>query len=234
MIVSINQPAYLPWLGYFHRIAMSDAHIVLDSVQLEKNSFTNRNKVRTAQGWSWLTVPVNTSGKFGALAIMNVELANDRGWAQKHWATLRLNYGKAPFFQRHAAFFEDVYRRSWLKLHDLAWTITSYLLDAFAIQTPLYFSSQMNAIGKKDELVLNLCREMSATVYLSGPLGKDYLREGLFAEQGVSVRYHDYHHPTYKQVYSGFEPYMSALDLLFNTGPRSREILMTQQEQVSV
>ena len=234
MIVSINQPAYLPWLGYFHRIAMSDAHIVLDSVQFEKNSFTNRNKVRTAQGYSWLTVPVKTAGKFGALAILNVEIANERRWAEKHWATLQLNYGKAPYFQEHAAFFEDIYRRSWLKLHDLCRTITSYFLTAFDIRTPIHFSSQMTALGKKDELVLNLCRETGAKVYLSGPLGRDYLREDLFTEQGISVRYHDYYHPTYKQVYSGFEPYMSALDLLFNAGPRSREILMANQEQVTV
>jgi hypothetical protein len=233
MIVSINQPAYLPWLGYFHRIAHSDAHVVLDSVQFEKNSFTNRNKVRSAQGWLWLTVPVKTSGKFGALAIANVEIANDRDWAEKHWATLRVNYAKAPYFREHAGFFEDIYRRKWVRLHELTWMITEYLLEAFEIRTPIYFSSRMNALGKKDELVLNLCREMNATVYLSGSLGRNYLREDLFTERGISVRYDDYLHPTYQQVYSGFEPYMSALDLLFNTGPRSREILIMNQEQVT-
>lgn len=104
MIVSINQPAYLPWLGYFHRIAVSDAHIVLDRVQFEKNSFTNRNKVRTSEGWCWLTVPVKTASKFGDLCIDEIEVANERQWAAKHWQTLRLNYSKAPFFGQHAAF----------------------------------------------------------------------------------------------------------------------------------
>lgn len=233
MILSINQPAYLPWLGYFHRIAQSDAHVVLDNVQFEKNSFTNRNKSRTAQGWSWLTVPVKTSGKFGDLAIANVEIANDRDWAAKHWATLRLSYSRAPYFDDYAGFFEDVYRRTWVRLSKLTWTITEYLLGRFDIRTPIYFSSRMNAIGTKDELLLNLCREMKATVYLSGPLGRNYLREELFTEHRMSVRYDDYQHPTYPQVYSGFEPYMSALDLLFNAGPRSREILMMNQEQVA-
>ncbi|HMC74088.1 MAG TPA: WbqC family protein, partial [Terriglobales bacterium] len=82
MIISINQPAYLPWLGYFHRIAVSDMHIVLDSVQFEKNSFTNRNKARTAQGWCWLTVPVKTAGRFGELNIREVEIDNERPWAK--------------------------------------------------------------------------------------------------------------------------------------------------------
>src|SRR6266446_2473859 len=162
--VSINQPAYLPWLGYFHRIAISDAHIVLDHVQLEKNSFTNRNKVRTREGWCWLTVPVQTAGKFGDLSIKDVEIANQNQklWASKHWQTLCLNYAKAPFFDQHAAFFEGLYARKWEKLGELAGEISGYLLAAFGIGTQLYFSSQMAASGKKDELVLNLCRELGA------------------------------------------------------------------------
>ena len=233
MIVSINQPAYLPWLGYFHRIAISDAHIVLDDVQFEKNSFTNRNKVRTHDGWCWLTVPIKTAGKFGDLAINQVEIASEKPWASKHWSTLRLNYSKAPFFDEHAHFLEALYRREWHKLTDLAREITDYLLNAFAVRTRLYFSSQIKVRGRKDELVLNLCRELGATVYLSGPLGRNYLREELFHDQGIAVRYHDYHHPTYSQVYSGFEPYMAALDLLLNAGPRSREIMTRDQELIA-
>lgn len=232
MIVSINQPAYLPWLGYFHRIAISDAHIVLDHVQLEKNSFTNRNKIRTSEGWGWLTVPVQTAGKFGDLPIKEVEIANQKLWASKHWQTLRLNYSKAPFFDQHAVFFEGIYARRWEKLAELAHEITWYLLDAFGIRTKLHFSSQMAASGKKDELVLNLCRELEATVYLSGPLGRNYLREELFSHAQIALRYDDYRHPAYPQVYRGFEPYMAAIDLLFNCGPASLEVMMKGQEQV--
>jgi hypothetical protein len=228
MIVSINQPAYLPWLGYFHRIAVSDAHIVLDHVQFEKNSFTNRNKVRTREGWCWLTVPVKTSGKFGDLSINTLGIAAERPWAAKHWETLRLNYSKAPFFAEHADFFESIYARPWGKLSDLSREITAYLLRAFKIETKIYFASQMNPSGKKDELVLNLCRELGATVYLSGPLGRNYLREELFRDHAIAVKYDDYHHPAYSQVYSGFEPYMAAIDLLFNAGPASREILLRE------
>jgi hypothetical protein len=230
--VSINQPAYLPWLGYFHRIAISDAHIVLDHVQLEKNSFTNRNKIRTREGWCWLTVPVQTAGKFGDLPIKEVEIANQKLWAPKHWQTLRLNYSKAPFFDQHATFFEGIYARRWEKLGELVREITGYLLDAFGIGTKLYFSSQMAASGKKDELVLNLCRELGATVYLSGPLGRNYLREELFSHGQIALRYDDYRHPVYAQVYPGFEPFMAAIDLLFNCGPASLEIMMKGQERI--
>jgi hypothetical protein len=234
MIVSVNQPAYLPWLGYFHRIAISDAHIVLDAVQFEKNGFTNRNKVRTHEGWCWLSVPVKTAGRFQELPISGLEIANEKAWAAKHWATLRFNYSKAPFFDQHARFFETVYARQWHKLSDLAREITEYLLSAFNIGTKLRLSSDMKVFGKKDELVLNLCRQLGATVYLSGQLGKNYLREELFREQGITVRYHNYQHPTYRQVYPGFEPYTAAIDLLFNTGPESREILMKDQERITL
>jgi hypothetical protein len=232
MIVSINQPAYLPWLGYFHRIAVSDAHVVLDHVQFEKNSFTNRNKIRTQKGWCWLTIPVKTAGKFGDLAINQIEIANEKKWAPKHWQTLRLNYSKASFFDQHAAVFEGVYNRDWRRLADLMRETTAYQLDAFGIQTKLYFSSQMKVSGKKDELILNLCRELGATVYLSGPLGKDYLHEDAFTRHGIAVRYHDYRHPTYPQVYPGFESYMAALDLLFNAGPVSLETILKDQEHI--
>jgi len=232
MIVSINQPAYLPWLGYFHRIAISDAHIVLDHVQFEKNSFTNRNKIRTPEGWTWLTVPVKTAGKFGQLPINELEIVNEKNWAAKHWSSLRLNYAKAPYFEPHAKVFEGIYTRPWLKLQDLMHETTMYLLDAFAISTPLHFSSQMSVEGKKSDLVLNLCQSLKATTYLSGPQGRDYLREEDFRARGIAVQYDDYHHPVYPQLHPGFEPYMSALDLLFNVGPASRKIIMNAQEQV--
>jgi hypothetical protein len=92
----------------------------------------------------------------------------------------------------------------------------------------------MKAAGKKDELVLNLCRELGATVYLSGPLGRNYLREELFGEHNIAVRYDDYHHPAYSQAYPGFEPFMAAIDLLFNAGPASREILLKDQERITL
>ncbi len=228
MIVSINQPAYLPWLGYFHRIQASDLHIVLDHVQFEKNSTTNRNRIRTAQGWSWLTVPLKTKGRFGNLAINEVEIDGERGWPAKHWGTLRQNYAKAPHFAAHARFFEELYARPWARLAGLLEAATGYLLEhAFRIGTPLLRSSGMAVAGRKSELVLNLCRAAGAKVYLSGPLGRDYLDQEAFREAGIEIRYHDYAHPTYAQAYPGFESAMSAVDLLFNHGPDSARILAT-------
>lgn len=229
MVVSINQPAYLPWLGYFHRIACSDLHIVLDRVQFEKNSFTNRNKVRTKAGWCWLTVPVATSGKFGDLGIDHIEVAAEARWAAKHWATLYVNYRKTRYFAEHSVFFEQLYRQPWRLLNDLTSEATAYLLKSFGIVTPVRVSSRMAATGRKQDLILNLCQEVGATVYLSGPFGRDYLQEAAFRDAGIKVRYQDYRHPTYPQAYAGFEPFMAAVDLLFNCGSESLNVMMQGQ-----
>jgi hypothetical protein len=232
MIVSINQPAYLPWPGSFHRIALSDVHIVLDHVQFEKNSFVNRNKVRTRQGWCWLTVPLKTGGRFGRLGIDQVEIANDTPWPRKHWETLRCHYGKLAGFAAHAAFFEDLYRRPWDRLSPLLRETHGYLLRELGIRVPLLRSSEMGVAGSKDDLILNLCKAAGARTYLSGPLGRNYLREEIFEREGIRVAYHDYRPPVYAQAAPGFEPGLSVVDLLFHCGGEAREILMQGQEAV--
>ena len=234
MIVSINQPAYLPWLGYFQRIAVSDLHIVLDHVQFEKNSFTNRNKIRTHEGWQWLTIPLRTKGQFGSLEISQIEIDTASNWAKKHWSTIRQNYGKSPFFAVHAPFFEETYQQPYLKLNDLLWKTTIYLLEALGIRTPLRRSSEMNPQGHKDELVLDLCQKAGATLYLSGSLGRDYLREQMFTDANIRVNYQDYLHPQYSQIHGEFEPYMAVIDLLFNHGPESLVILTQNQSEIKL
>lgn len=225
MVVSINQPAYLPWLGYFDRIARSQIHIVLDHVQFEKNSFTNRNKIRIKEGACWLTVPVKTKGRFGHLQINTVEIADINNWPQKHWQSLLTNYGKAPYFGQHRAFFEGVYAKRFERLIDLNRVITEYLLDAFSIGTRILYSSELPVEGTKSALVLNLCQQIGATSYLSGPLGRGYLVTDSFTAADITLDFHDYAHPVYSQVFPGFEPYMTAVDLLFNHGPDAKKIL---------
>ncbi len=227
MIVSINQPAYLPWLGYFHRIAISDVHIVLDDVQFSKNSFTNRNKIRTKDGWVWLTVPVATSGRFTEMPISEIDIVNTSHWAKKHWLTMSANYSKAPFFSTYAPFFKELLNREWDKLNPMMREITNYLLKQLNICTPIIYSSDMKRSSeKKEALILSLCINAGASIYLSGPLGRNYLDEAQFRAAGIEITYQDYDHPVYSQNYPNFEPYMAVVDLLFNHGPDSFSILM--------
>lgn len=230
MIVSINQPAYMPWLGYFHRIARSDVHIVLDHVQFEKNSFVNRNKIRTVSGWAWLTVPIRTKGRFGDLAINSLRTAETIDWRRKHWQSLRSSYGRAPYFAEYGEIFESIYAKEWPELAPLMAEITRHLLAAFGVEREILYSSKMNVSGRKQTLVVNLCQAVGADVYLSGPLGRDYIDESGYHGAGIELRYHDYRHPTYTQIHGGFEPFMAAIDLLFNHGPDSAAILCSGQE----
>ncbi|HSI87152.1 MAG: WbqC family protein [Candidatus Methylacidiphilales bacterium] len=232
MIVSINQPAYLPWLGYISRIEKSDLHIVLDHVQFEKNSFTNRNKIRTKENWCWLTVPVQTKGKFGELPINHLGIAGEKNWSRKHWQSISNSYSKARCFKDISGFLEATYQTEWALLHDIMKHMLGEYLSRFRIETPLVYSSQMKAEGAKDELVLNLCLEAGATTYLSGPLGRNYLKEEKFRDAGIKVVYDDFRHPTYPQAYAGFEAGMACLDLLANCGEESRDILMKDQPGV--
>ncbi len=227
MIVSINQPAYLPWLGYFDRIVQSDIHIVLDNVQIERNtstSFTNRNKIRTSQGWSWLTVPISRGHTSNDEIINNVKI-NGEHWKRKHLNSLILSYNRSPYFEKHKIWFEKFYYQSWSHLNQLLKQSTTYLLKSLCIETPLYYSSEMNVNGQKSDLILNYCKAVSATTYLSGPFGRDYLDATSFNEAGIEIKYHEYSHPEYVQNHGEFMPYISIVDLIFNHGPDSLNIL---------
>jgi len=225
VVVSINQPAYLPWLGYFDRIIKSDIHIVLDHVQFEKNSMVNRNKIRTPQGWAWMTVPVLTKGRFGDLSISTLKINDTVRWSKKHWRTLEMNYSRAPFFDEYAPFFMDVFHREWSYLSLLVNEINSYVLEVLDVGTRIVYSSDLGVTQKKTDLILELCKKVDAKTYISGPFGRDYLDRGKFEELNIQLQFHDYSHPAYRQAFSGFEPYMSVIDLLFNHGPDSLEIL---------
>jgi len=224
MILSINQPAYLPWIGYFERIAMSDIHVVLDHVQFEKNSMVNRNRLRTAEGWCWLTVPVKTKGKFGNLPICDVEMA-DPSICLKHIKSIQANYGRADHFAARSVALFDILRGSWNRLGDLIRSVNSLLLKELEIETELVSSSDYTWGSTKGNLVLEICRHFGATEYISGPFGREYLDLEAFAKAGVKVRFHDYQVKEYDQCFKGFEPYMSVIDLLFNCGKSSRDYL---------
>jgi WbqC-like protein len=233
VIVSIGQPAYLPWLGYFHRIAVSDVHVVLDDVQFGggKDNYINRNRVLAQNGPAWLTVPVRTKGLSAAeLAINRLEIADDQRWTAKHWGLLSRAYGRAPHVAEHTPFFRDTYEQPWTRLVDVVEHLTAYLLDAFAIDTKRVRSSDLGVAGTKSDLILNLCEAVGATHYLSGPFGREYLDLDQFQARNIAVSFHEYRHPVYPQCQPGFEPYMSAVDLLFNCGPDSRSILGREQE----
>lgn len=231
MILTIMQPAYLPWLGFFERILLSDVFVILDNVQLDsssKTNFTTRNKIRTPQGSTLLTVPVKKKGNYGSLFIDQLEISNESNWKQKHWDSIKQFYTKSPFFKEHRDFFEGLYQKEYSLLADLMKDIITYLLDALRIDTKIIYSSSLKHIqSAKDHLIADICTELNASTYISGPFGRDYLDKELFMGKNINLLFHDYKHPEYKQIFPGFEPYMSVIDLLFNHGQESAQILNT-------
>jgi len=219
MIVAAHQPQYIPYLGYFHKIAASDLFILLDDVQYKKREFQNRNRIRTAKGSMWLTVPVETRGKYAQL-ISEVRLSEDPSWRHSHWESLRQCYGRAPEFSKHAPFFESLYGRPWDRLGPLSEEIIAYVCRAFGIEVPFSKASEFAVKTTSTRRLIDLCRAAGADAYLSGAGGKDYLQEDLFQTAGIALTYQAFEHPAYAQCFPGFERNLSALDYLFNVPPK--------------
>lgn len=226
MIYSVHQPQYLPWIGFFDKVAASDVFVYLDEVQYKQREFQNRNKLRTKDGWMWLTVPVTAQRD---TLLRDVAIDGSRDWRVEHAKSLKAWYGSALFFEKHAVFFQDVYARAWERLMALNVEMIRYLLDALGIKTRITFESQLAAGGTKTQRIINIGRKLGADTYLSGSGGRDYLDEKLFNDAGIKLVYQEYKHPVYRQQFMGsnhaFLPYMSIVDLLFNEGDKSLEIL---------
>lgn len=228
MILSVHQPQYIPWLGYFDKIARSDAFVFLDCVQYKEREFQNRNKIRTKDGWIWLTVPVVTKG-LGRQNIPDVKIDNSFPWRKEHLGSISAWYGRAPFFGKYFPFFEEVYGREWEALCDINIHMIKYILKELFILTPVYFESKCDIKSKKTDRIIEICGKLKSDTYLSGIGGKEYLEAEKFTASGIKLIYQDFKHPAYRQQFmkdnGDFIPYMSILDLLFNEGPRSGEIL---------
>lgn len=226
MIVTIHQPEHLPWLGFFDKARQADLFVLLDNVPFRKNYFQNRNRLLSAGGPIWVTVPVYIKGKSGQL-IEEVRISNDKvpRWKEKYWNSIVQCYRKATFFQEHAPFFENVLARPWDRLVELNHAILTYLLRALQIDVKLVRASTLGVEGTKSDLLLDICSKVGGTVYLSGISGRDYLDLALFAEAGVEVRFQAFHHPIYRQLHQPFAPLMSVADLLFGYGPESLAVI---------
>jgi WbqC-like protein family len=222
--LGIHQPMYLPWLGLFDRIYQCDQFILLDNVAYSKNYFLNRNKIKTAQGWIWLTIPVLTKHNFQQL-IKDTMVNNNSDWRKKHWTSIYYSYKNAPYFEEHKNFIETFYEHEWKYLVDASTSMLAYLLSALKIKTEITLASSLGAQGQKEELLLNICKLCGADEYLSGPDGRSYLNLELWQQNSIRVLFHDYQHPTYPQLYGEFISHLSVVDLLFNCGPQSLKIL---------
>jgi hypothetical protein len=225
-VLSVHQPQYLPWLGYFDKVAASSVFVFLDRPQYKKREFQNRNRIKGPQGEIWLTVPVLTKGRFDQ-AIGDVQIDEKQDWRRSHWSTLEQHYRRAPFWPQYGDGLKAFYERTWAGLCDLNMAMTLHFLKELGIRTPVQVESGLGTTQTSTGRIVELCQKTGSDTYLSGSGGKDYMDEGLFGREGLSLQYQRYHHPEYRQQYPkvGFLSQLSIVDLLFNEGPHSLQIL---------
>ena len=224
MIAAIHQPNFLPWIGYFYKIMQSDVFVFLDNVQFSKNSFINRNKIKSPHGSMWLTVPVKHESH---QMIARIRTNNKMDWRRKHLRTLEMNYTKTRYFAEICDGLTDAYFSS--ECNDLASfniRLVEFVLRYLGGDRRIVRASDLDVEGRSTELLVKIVKAVDATAYLSGFGARKYQEEALFAKEGINLKYYDFAHPVYPQLWGEFAPNLSIIDLLFNCGPASKNVLL--------
>lgn len=229
MIVAAHQPNFLPWLGYFDKMRKADMFVTVDHVQMERQSFQNRTRIKTAEGARWITVPVVQGSRDERIAEKRVDNSRDGRfrWGRKMALSLKYAYQSAPYYAEYAPALTEILEGRWELLADLNHRLIDFCRDALKITTPMVRSSGMKIEGARSEMVLNMCRQLGAKAYLSGAgASKGYLDVAAFEKAGIEVLWQDFPHPRYEQrpPSDSFIEKLSVLDLLFNRGPAGAEL----------
>lgn len=223
MLVTIHQPNFMPWAGFFHKWLTSDAFIVLDTVQYHKNEWQNRNRIKAVNGVQWLTVPV--SYRFPQ-TIGEVEIASPN-WSRKQISAIEQSYAKAPYLDLFWPTLREVLQQPYERVSDLNTEVIRALGEMLHCQSPLYLASEMrtDSIDPTGRLI-SLCQELNGDAYLSGREGREYLESESFSEAGIELWFQEVEAPVYSQLHGTFISHLSVIDMLFNLGPATTEMIL--------
>lgn len=230
MKVGVIQSNYLPWRGYFDLIDDVELFVFYDDVQYTKNDWRNRNRIKTAAGVQWLTVPVRH--EHSAQLISETRLEDTQPWRRKHLRSIEQAYGAAPHFAAYFPEFATLLSRPYATIADLNHALIRWLMAQFGITTPIKHSHAYRLAGARGERLLDLLGQVGATRYLSGPSARAYLDADEFGRHGIQVEYKSYDYAPYPQLGGDFAGDVTALDLLFNTGPEARRHLKSRAAAV--
>jgi len=230
MKIAILQSNYLPWKGVFDIINSVDEFVFYEDVQYTKNDWRNRNKIKTANGTAWLSVPIVHSGKSDQ-KIYEAKILSSSKWQRKHYNALIINYAKAPFFKQYKWLLDELYlENEWTNLSELNIFSTKLISEILGIKTKFHNSLDLKATGSKTTVLINICKELKADCYLSGPAAKDYIDDQDFINAGIDLQYMKYEYPEYPQLYGNFEHGVSVLDLLFNVGEEASHYIWLEEK----
>lgn len=216
-IVTIHQPYFMPWLGFFDKISKADIYIVFDTASCpsKNTSMLNRNKIKMLSGQALLTVPVHSSIH---MSINQAAIDNSQDWREDHLKTLFFNYKKAKNFTKIYKLIEKVYQKKHKKISDLNLDLIQKFMPLLGVKTKIVLASNLKAQGSRNDLLIDLIQKINGDTYLSGLGAKNYMDLRKFKKAGIEVVWQDFQPPEYKQLWGDFIPNLSALDYLFCDG----------------
>ena len=235
MIVSIHQPNYIPWIGYFHKIASSDVFVIFDDVQLprgKKNNFVKRNRIKTKSGAKWLTIPVKNKSQM--VPINKVEINNDMPWKENHRNSISHNYTKSHFFKDYKYEFQKESEKDYKYIAEFNVALIKFFMNVLEINTKIVFSSSLGVNKTGTEKILGIIKKLNCNQYITGSgLGsKKYVtdNENLFKEYGIELILHKFTQPVYPQQFNEFVPDLSIVDILSNIGKHETMRIINDQK----
>jgi len=226
MILACHQPNYLPWAGFFYKMAICDIFVLMDTCQFPLGrSFVCRNRIKAPPSQPiWITVPVKRKGR-SLQKICDVQIENRVDWTNTHLGVLKHFYKRAPYFDDYIREIEHIYHKPRERLLDLNLEVIRFLRDILKIKKKMVMLSSLNVEGNGSHLLLNIAKKLGAGVYLSGHGGRKYLDEEIFKKEGIEVKYYNFKPPVYPQLWGDFLYNLSTVDLILNCGERAREII---------
>lgn len=226
MILTGHQPNYVPYPGFFQKLASADMYLVVDTTQFVKRGpfgWIHRNRIGSPNGAQWLSLPVLHKGRYHQ-SIAETQLNPRVDWQRKHWKALEWNYAKAPHWERYRAGLEAIYQREWTHIAPLTTELIRWFMSELELTAEVRIASDLTATGNSTEYIVSFCQELGADTYLSGVHGRDYLELELFEQANVELEFQEYTPPSY----TGFngavaEPNLTMLDMMFWTGDEAKE-----------
>ncbi len=232
IMISVNQPYFFPFIGFFYKAYLSDSFVILDDVQFPRGTtWITRNRFKNAQGTLWMTVPVKKKG-LGLQKINAVRIYHDGRWGKKHLQSLKNAYARAPYFKEHLKFLEDLFSTKFEKLTDLNLKIIHYLMQQLKIDTNVILLSELDIHAKGDNLLITICRKLGASRFLMQKAAKKYLNSEHFKAEGIQLADFRPPSPVYPQLWGEFIPNLSALDLILNCGPKAHDIMISSLSEL--
>ena len=226
MIVSTHQPYFIPYAGFFYKARQSDIFVILDNVQFPQGTtWISRNRLKNDQGTLWLTVPVWKKG-LGLQSINDVRICHAFRWISKHLASLKCAYARAPYLADHLPFVEATYRARFESLIDLNMAFIRYLFRQLNIDSEIKLQSELGIQSTGHQLLVDICRQLGASVYLAQPQARKYLDGELFEKEGLQIRFLKPPAWVYPQLWGPFIANLSVFDMLFNCGPKAQKIIL--------